>query len=175
MHAQDIIINIIIIITKHMEIMIASNKCACMCVCVPESDCGSSLNVCTKSLAAQHSRWQHLWSFSAADERSLLSYLPSPAQHNHNIKYLPTINTKDPCVCVCAHLPTLKNGAFLAGAAARLKSSLRHMSSSRNTNSAGPSCTSSLTCAQQQSTLFYYIIYPFTFSWIVHEVIVMLW
>lgn len=59
------------------------------------------------------------------------------------------------CVwCVC----TLRNGAFLAGAAAKLKSSLRHISSSRNTNSAGPSCTSSLTCTQQQSTL--YIIYP---------------
>lgn len=51
-------------------------------------------------------------------------------------------------------LPTLRNGAFFAGAAARLKSSLRHMSSSRNTNSAGPSCTSSLTCKQQRPTLY---------------------
>lgn len=56
-------------------------------------------------------------------------------------------------ILVCV-LPTLRNGAFFAGAAARLKSSLRHMSSSRNTNSAGPSCTSSLTCKQQRPTLY---------------------
>lgn len=48
---------------------------------------------------------------------------------------------------------TLRKGAFLAGPAVRLNSSLRSMSSSRKTSSAGPSSTSSCPCTQQEESL----------------------
>lgn len=44
---------------------------------------------------------------------------------------------------------TLRKGAFLAGPVVRLNSSLRSMSSSRKTSSAGPSSTSSWPCTHQ--------------------------
>lgn len=109
---------------------------------VPENGCGSSPDGSKGRAAAGQWRKQCPSRFSAVGGRTLPSYHSSPAGREiFRKQILSLINHLQMFGGGC----TLRKGAFLAGPAVRRKSSLRSMSSSRKTSSAGPRRTSTRT------------------------------
>lgn len=121
-------------------------------VFVPENGYGSSPGVSREQAAAGRSRKQHPWRFSVVDGRSLHSYNSFPAEETPPYHLVLPYLSLHITVLYYRHFcfSTFRKGTFLAGPAVRLNSSLRSISSSRKTSSAGPSRTSSRSSIMQE-------------------------
>lgn len=138
------------------------NKQICCWCCSPGSDCGSSPCASRGRAAVGRTRRPCRWGSSAAGGRSRRSCRSWPAgkhergqERSREVERGRSLHHLEASTGFheCFFGVTLRKGAFLAGPAVRLNSSLRSMSSSRKTSSAGPSSTSSCPCTQQEESL----------------------